>query len=46
MKFEKMIKTQCGIEKLNKLKKNKTFIGNLRLKIFIFFAAIRDFNKK
>ena len=40
------IKTKCGIEKYNKLKGNKTFLGILRLRIFIFFAVIRDFNIK
>ena len=46
MKLEKLIKTQCGIEKLKKLKKNKTILGSLRLRIFVIFAAARDFNKK
>ena len=39
------IKTACGIDKYNKLKSNKTFIGKLRLYWFNFFAVIRDFNK-
>ena len=39
------IKTSCGIEKYNKLKTNKTFIGKLRLYWFKFFAIIRDLNK-
>ena len=39
------IKTDCGIEKYNKLKMNKTFIGKLRLYLFNFFAVIRDLNK-
>ena len=39
------IKTVCGIDKYNKLKSNKTFIGKLRLYWFIFFAVIRDINK-
>ena len=40
------IKTSCGIEKYNKLKTNKTFIGKLRLYWFKFFAKIRNLNKK
>ena len=39
------IKTECGIEKYNQLKKNQSFFGRLRLHWFKFFAAIRDFNK-
>ena len=39
------IKTVCGIDKYNKLKKNKTLIGKLRLYWFNFFAVIRDLNK-
>ena len=39
------IKTACGIDKYNKLKKNKTFRGKLRLYWFIFFAVITDLNK-
>ena len=39
------IKTACGIDKYNKLKINKTFIGKLRLYWFNFFAIIRDLNK-
>ena len=39
------IKTACGIDKYNKLKRNKTFIGKLRLYWFNFFAVIRDLNK-
>ena len=39
------IKTSCGLEKYNKLKMNKTFIGKLRLYWFNFFAIIRDLNK-
>ena len=31
---------------LKKLKKNKTILGSLRLRIFVVFAAARDFNKK
>ena len=39
------IKTTCGLEKYDKLKTNKTFIGKLRLYWFKFFATIRDLNK-
>ena len=39
------IKTACGIDKYNKLKISKTFIGKLRLYWFNFFAIIRDLNK-
>ena len=39
------IKTSCGIDKYNKLKRNKTFTGKLRLYWFNFFAIIRDLNK-
>ena len=39
------IKTTCGLEKYDKLKTNKTFIGKLRLYWFKFFAIIRDLNK-
>ena len=46
MKVEKIIKTQCGIEKFKNLKKKKTLLGKLRLGVFVFIAALRDFNKK
>ena len=46
MKVEKIIKTQCGIEKFKNLEKKKTLLGKLRLWIFVFIAALRDFNKK
>ena len=39
------IKTDCGIDKYNKLKINKTLIGKLRFYWFNFFAIIRDLNK-
>ena len=39
------IKTVCGIEKYNKLKKNKTVIGKIRFYWFNFFAILRDLNK-
>ena len=39
------IKTSCGIEKHNKLKMNKSFLGKLRFYWFNFFAILRDINK-
>ncbi len=39
------IKTICGIDKYNKLKKNKTVIGKIRFYWFNFFAILRDLNK-
>ena len=39
------IKTSCGLEKHNKLKMNKTFLGKLRLYWFNFFAILRDLNR-
>ena len=39
------IKTECGIKKYKELKKNKKFLGRLRLYWFTFFAIIRDLNK-
>ena len=46
MNHKNLIKTQCGLEKFQKLSKTKTFIGRLRLGFFLVFAALRDFNKK
>ena len=39
------IKTSCGIEKYEKLKMNKSFLGKLRFYWFNFFAILRDFYK-
>ena len=39
------IKTSCGIEKYNKLKMNRSFLGKLRFYWFNFFAVLRDLNK-
>ena len=39
------IKTICGIEKYNKLKKNKTVLGKIRFYWFYFFGILRDLNK-
>ncbi len=43
IKYKNLIKTQCGIDKFNKLKKNKTLIGKLRFYVFFLIAVIRDF---
>ncbi len=39
------IKTVRRIEKYNKLKKNKTVIGQIRFYWFNFLAILRDLNK-
>ena len=39
------IKTSCGIEKYNKLRMNKSFIGKVRFYWFTIFAVLRDLNK-
>ena len=44
--MKKYIKTACGIEKYNKLSKDKSRFGSFRLKWFVFFATLRDFLKK
>ncbi len=36
------IKTSCGIEKYNKLKKKRGFLNKLRLYWFLVFGGIRD----
>ena len=48
MAIDKYIKTQCGIEKYELLKKRKGFLSKFRFYWFIFAASIRDyfFNKK
>ncbi len=40
-----MIKTSCGIDKYQQLKKDKSVWGKLRLAWFVAIAAIRDLNK-
>jgi len=42
----KFIKTKCGLDKYNRLSKNHTFWGKLRLSFFVLIASIRDLNKK
>ena len=39
---EDFVKTSCGIDQYNSLKKNKSMSGKLRLSWFLFFATIRD----
>ena len=41
----KMIKTSCGIDKYQKLKKTKSVWGKFRLVWFVAIATIRDLNK-
>ena len=38
----KMIKTSCGIDKYQQLKKDKSVWGKLRLAWFVVIAALRD----
>ena len=45
MSNPKMIKTICGIEKYQKLKKDKSLLGKLRLTWFVVIATLRDLNK-
>ena len=40
--INKFVKTSCGIDQYNTLKKNKSVYGYLRLTWFIFFATLRD----
>jgi len=40
-----MIKTSCGIDKYQKLRKDKSVWGKLRLIWFVAIATIRDLNK-
>mgnify|MGYP001385680284 FL=1 len=40
-----MIKTSCGIDKYQQLKKDKSLWGKLRLAWFVAIATMRDFNK-
>ena len=39
---ENFVKTSCGIDQYNSLKKNKSIFGKLRLSWFLFIATIRD----
>ena len=38
----KMIKTSCGIDKYQQLKKDKSVWGKLRLAWFVVIATLRD----
>ena len=40
------VKTSCGIDQYDYLKKNKSIYGYLRLGWFLFFATFRDIFKK
>ena len=42
LSVEDFVKTSCGIDQYNLLKKNKSMSGKLRLSWFLFFATIRD----
>ncbi len=41
-----LVRTSCGIDKYNYLKKNKSIYGYVRLEWFLFFATLRDAFKK
>jgi hypothetical protein len=45
MSNPKMIKTICGIDKYQQLKRDKSLWGKLRLTWFVVFATLRDFKK-
>ena len=40
----KLIKSDCGRDKYQKLSMDKSFYGKLRILWFIIFASIRDIN--
>ena len=42
LSVDNFVKTSCGIDQYNSLKKNKSMFGKLRLSWFLFFATIRD----
>ena len=42
LSVDNFVKTSCGIDQYNSLKKNKSILGKLRLSWFLFFATIRD----
>ena len=42
----KMIKTSCGIDKYQQLKKDRSFWGKLRLTWFVAIATLRDLNNR
>ena len=41
----KMIKTRCGIDKYQKLRRDRSVWGKLRLMWFVAIATLRDFKK-
>ena len=45
MSNPKMIKTICGIDKYNQLRRDKSLWGKLRLAWFVVIAALRDLKK-
>ena len=40
--MNKFIKTECGLNKYEKLKNHKNFIGKIRFYWFVIIASIRD----
>ena len=42
LSVEDFVKTSCGIDQYNSLKKNKSIYGKMRLSWFLLFATIRD----
>ena len=42
LSVDNFVKTSCGIDQYNSLKKNKSIFGKLRLSWFLFFATFRD----
>ena len=42
----KMIRTTCGIDKYQQLKKDKSLWGKLRLTWFVAIATLRDLNNR
>ena len=45
LEIKKYVKTECGLTKFYKLRKNKTIFGKLRLMFFLILAFLRDLNK-
>ena len=47
MRIEKYIKTQCGLDKFNHLRKlaNKNLLNKIRLYHFVIIATLRDIFK-
>ena len=42
LSVDNFVKTSCGIDQYNSLKKNKSIFGKVRLSWFLFFATFRD----